>query len=329
MSQTPTLRTLYTEHKGYVSDKWSLYLSEYERLFAPYREAPVSLLEIGVQNGGSLEIWGKYFRQSQRIVGCDINSACGQLRHENEKIKVVVGDINSTETIGAILADTPAFDIIIDDGSHTSSDIIHTFCLLFPHLKQGGLYVAEDLHCSYWREYEGGLYHPRSSMAFFKALVDVLNFEHWGLENRRDDLLHSFGIISELDKTLLAELHSIEFVNSMCILTKKPANQNVLGERCVAGTKEIVSPVKQLNGIASKAPSQKLDINDAFTPTLSVELTSLADLLEEKLKNQAHTLADQAKKITELEQIRHQMSDHLLRAEGQLELLKSLLDDKT
>lgn len=52
-----TLQQLYQEHHGKVSDKWSLYLAEYDRLLSPYRERAVNLLEIGIQNGGSLEIW--------------------------------------------------------------------------------------------------------------------------------------------------------------------------------------------------------------------------------------------------------------------------------
>ncbi|MEI8210365.1 MAG: hypothetical protein WCG16_14235, partial [Methylococcales bacterium] len=55
------LSRIFANHKGKVSDKWSIYLYEYSRLFETYRNRPVRLLEIGVQNGGSLEIWGQYF----------------------------------------------------------------------------------------------------------------------------------------------------------------------------------------------------------------------------------------------------------------------------
>ena len=45
-----SLRTLYAEHQGKVSDKWELYLDVYERILAPWRERPVTLVEVGVQN---------------------------------------------------------------------------------------------------------------------------------------------------------------------------------------------------------------------------------------------------------------------------------------
>ena len=41
------------------------------------------------------------------------------------------------------------FDIIIDDGSHISLDIVETFLLHWRHLRPGGLYVIEDLRPTY------------------------------------------------------------------------------------------------------------------------------------------------------------------------------------
>jgi hypothetical protein len=81
-----TLKELYMEHQGKVSDKWSLYLNEYERLLSPYRKMKINLLEIGVQNGGSLEIWGKYFPHAKKIIGCDINPDCKKLSYENTRM---------------------------------------------------------------------------------------------------------------------------------------------------------------------------------------------------------------------------------------------------
>ena len=56
-----SLWKIYHDHQDKVSDKWSLYLTEYERIFADFQDKPISIFEIGIQNGGSLEIYGKYF----------------------------------------------------------------------------------------------------------------------------------------------------------------------------------------------------------------------------------------------------------------------------
>ena len=139
---------LYAEHKGKVSDKWSLYLEIYDRIFKDMREDALALLEIGIQNGGSLEIWARFFPLANSIIGCDINSKCLNLKYLEQNIKLVVGDANELATRQAILSISNAFDIVIDDGSHRSSDIIKSFCLYFPSINPSGLFIAEDLHCS-------------------------------------------------------------------------------------------------------------------------------------------------------------------------------------
>ncbi len=254
-----SLLELYGEHQGKVSDKWPIYLAEYDRLFSGFREQPVRMLEIGIQNGGSLEIWSKYFPNAQILVGCDINPDCAKLVYDDSRIQLVIGDANTDAVEKEILSHSTNFDLIIDDGSHTSSDIAKSFARYFRYLNEGGLFVAEDLHCSYWREYEGGLYYPYSSMAFFKRLADVVNHEHWGIAKERRQLLRGFSekFSIEFDEGELAAIHSIEFFNSACVVRKLQAGSNVLGERVIAGQREFVVPgYHRLSGTSSQTPSQ-------------------------------------------------------------------------
>ena len=84
-----TYAELHHEHQGKSSDKWESYLGTYERLFAPIRDTPVNIVEIGVQNGGSLEVLGKYFRNAANIIGCDINPLCADLKYDDARISVI------------------------------------------------------------------------------------------------------------------------------------------------------------------------------------------------------------------------------------------------
>lgn len=238
-----SLRQLYELHRGKVSDKWSIYLAEYNRIFFPYRRAEIRLLEIGIQNGGSLEVWGKFFPQALRIVGCDINPECAKLSYADSRISVIVGDANTDDVERRIAAISSEFDVVIDDGSHTSGDIVRSFARYFPRVADGGVFVAEDLHCSYWAEFGGGLFHPSSSIAFFKRLADIINHEHWGVPAKRKDVLTSFmrNYEFEIDEEMLSHIHSIEFVNSLCIVRKAPLFQNELGNRFIAGVEELVA----------------------------------------------------------------------------------------
>ena len=78
-----SIKSLYNEHVGKVSTKWDSYLSVYDEIFLPFRDEAVRLLELGVQNGGSLEIWSKYFSRATTLVGCDINPKCANLSYED------------------------------------------------------------------------------------------------------------------------------------------------------------------------------------------------------------------------------------------------------
>ncbi len=240
--QDATLRQLYEQHQGKVSDKWSIYLAEYDRLFSYYRSQPVRMLEIGIQNGGSLEVWSKYFRYAERLIGCDINPDCAKLIYDDPRISVIVGDANADHITEQVFACSTKFDIIIDDGSHTSSDIVRSFARYFPSIVDGGMFVAEDLHCSYWEGFQGGLFHPLSSIAFFKRLADIVSHEHWGVTTARKEILAPFMQHYEfdIDELQLEHIHSVEFINSICVIRKQAPAANVLGSRFIAGREEIV-----------------------------------------------------------------------------------------
>jgi len=261
-----SLADIYREHDGKVSDKWSLYLEVYEEILAPYRSQSISMLEIGVQNGGSIEIWEKYFSNLKSIIGCDIDPKCGLLNYDSKKIHIVVGDANSEESMAKILQISDNFEIIIDDGSHQSSDIVKSFLLYFSLLKEGGIFIAEDLHCSYWASYDGGIYNPYSSITFFKRLADILNYQHWGNERSRSEILKGFFARYEctIDEKILSQIHSIEFINSICLIKKANYEKNLLGHRIVVGSEALVVSTDRLSGKGEqyRFDEEKLQLNN-------------------------------------------------------------------
>lgn len=237
-----SLFDLYRSHRGKVSDKWSIYLSTYNRIFKDFKDKPLSMLEIGIQNGGSLEIWSKYFNKIICLIGCDIDIRCRELTYSSPNISVVVGNANDASVEHEILAISNTFNLIIDDGSHTSSDIIKSFCKYFKKLQPGGLYIIEDLHCSYFPSYEGGLEYDYSSIEFLKYFSDIVNFEHWGSKLSRTELVKRFTdkYGCDLDEFDASFIHSVEFVNSICIIRKLNPSDNLLGTRIIAGEVALV-----------------------------------------------------------------------------------------
>ncbi|WP_051334760.1 CmcI family methyltransferase [Bradyrhizobium sp. Ai1a-2] len=230
---------------GYASEKWSSYLTLYNDAFAPMRDRPVNVLEIGVQNGGSLEVWASSFPKARKIVGVDVNPKCVDLKYSDPRISIVVGDAAHPDIKAAIAAKCAEFDIIIDDGSHHSRDVIRAFAHYFPLLSDGGLYVVEDMHASYWKTFEGGLYYPYSSLAFFKRLTDLINAEHWESELSGLEAAQQFGaqFHCSFDGVPLENIHSITFTNSVCIISKRQSSFNALGVRVGSGADDGITKI--------------------------------------------------------------------------------------
>ena len=240
-----TLIELYQEKSGKVSIKWELYLKEYDRVLAEYQDSPVNVLEIGVQNGGSLEAWSQYFKNAQSIVGVDIDQNCQNLVYSDNRIQVIIGDCCQQEVNEKINEQVATYDLVFDDGSHRSADIIKAFLLYFNKLSADGLYIIEDLHCSYWSNYDGGLFDPYSSIAFIKKLIDIINFQHWQNGVSIHQFLEPFLIKSEVDPLTVNidffnQIHSIEIINSLCIIKKKAIQDNSIRELTVKGSDDSV-----------------------------------------------------------------------------------------
>jgi len=327
---TKTLEQLYKEHSGKISDKWSLYLTEYDRLFAPYRNHPVQLLEIGIQNGGSLELWGRYFPNAQKIIGCDIDPKCASLRYRSSRIGVVIGDANSNDCERGILQHASTFDIIIDDGSHVSGDIVRSFARYFPHLSEGGIYVAEDLHSSYWNNFEGGLYNQLSAMSFFKRLADIINHEHWRINKSDQDLVAAFREEYKADFGALdfSKIHSVEFVNSLCVLRMASPEKNTLGKRVIVGEDEsATSEVKKYDGmliqnmLVEVKDDSHLDVFELIAHGNVPDQSSL--ILERRITEKEQIIQRLTTQLAEKEQTTRESIAQLKQIKNELEQMKA------
>ena len=69
MSKT---RELFQKAKNY-SIKYEKYFDVYDKSFDRFRNKKITFVEVGVLNGGSLEIWKDYFHKDSRIIGIDLN----------------------------------------------------------------------------------------------------------------------------------------------------------------------------------------------------------------------------------------------------------------
>lgn len=126
------------------------YLPIYQDLLTPFLGQAVSICEIGVLHGGSIQMWAKWAPR-WKVVGVERKV---QWRPDPslERIHLIEGNVNDQETIRKIVDHGP-YVAIIDDASHLSRDHLNAFSALWPHVSPGGWYILEDLHTLWMARY--------------------------------------------------------------------------------------------------------------------------------------------------------------------------------
>ena len=66
----------FNSDKKLTLHKWHHYFKIYDRHFSKFIGKNPTILEIGVQCGGSLEMWNHYFDKECTIYGIDIDPTC-------------------------------------------------------------------------------------------------------------------------------------------------------------------------------------------------------------------------------------------------------------
>jgi hypothetical protein len=167
------LQTLFATNRGRYLGKWPHYLPFYEQAFERYVGRPVRMLEIGVQYGGSLELWRKYFGSEAVLFGVDIDPKCAERVTPPNQVRL--GSQDDPDFLNQVVDEMGGIDIVLDDGSHVASHQRASFRALWPRLSVGGVYVIEDLHSSYWPNWEGGHRRPGTAIELVKELIDDMH----------------------------------------------------------------------------------------------------------------------------------------------------------
>jgi hypothetical protein len=162
------LYAFYVQHRNTrVMHKWEHYFEIYGRFLSPIRQTNPVVIEIGVQLGGSSEMWRRYFGPNARIYGIDNNPDAKQ--HEDILTKVFIGDQQDRAFLRGALREIGTPDVVIDDGGHTANQQITAFEELYGALSERGLYIVEDTHTSLWR---GGFIDRQDQKSFLQFSFD-------------------------------------------------------------------------------------------------------------------------------------------------------------
>lgn len=134
------------------TDKSSInhrYLDIYEQYLDAMRFDAIHMLEIGIKDGASLNLWEEYFDNPKAILSAiDINSECMANVPDTYRWQGFHGKQSSPGVLDGVIARGP-LDVVLDDGSHRGADQKASLERLWPAVAPGGLYIIEDLHCAY------------------------------------------------------------------------------------------------------------------------------------------------------------------------------------
>jgi hypothetical protein len=210
------------------------------------------MLEIGVQSGGSLVTWNKWFSDANfTYVGVDINPLCTQLdSDENDQVHIEIGSQEDPVFLYNMCEKYGPFDIIIDDGSHWASHMVMTLRTLFPCVVEGGFYVIEDTSVM------GSKIYPEFSMFEGKTIAQhiarIYESMHYYWTPFIDQTPHDDVNEVLYDPVFSNAVKSIYMVDSMIVLEKgrdvnQPLRNVMQGTERIPFQSSVTMPVIRVN----------------------------------------------------------------------------------
>jgi hypothetical protein len=208
MKPIQTLEYIF-KNLNYTSTKWDNYFLVYEKHLSQYIGKEIIFVEVGIRNGGSLEMWRKYFGDQARIIGIDINEEA--LKLNNEGYEIYIGDQSSQLFWDEFYKKVGKIDVLLDDGEHTNKAQYTTFINAVRNTNDDGAVLIEDVCGSYRKQF--GNPHPFNFINVSKRIVDRIQANHPNVPLKITDL------------SLL--IYSVHFYNSIVIfdINSKLANK--------------------------------------------------------------------------------------------------------
>lgn len=189
--------------------KWTHYFPIYERHFSAWKNRSLMFLEIGVYRGGSLQMWQKYFGPYATVVGIDIDPRCKRFERPGTHIRI--GDQGDSGFLQSIVDEFGCPDVVLDDGSHKMRHVNASFDFLYPLLPKNGLYMVEDMHTAYWKEYGGGVDDESTFLNRCKGFTDQLNAAHSRGTVRETEITQNTLGISFYDSIVVLERSDVHW----------------------------------------------------------------------------------------------------------------------
>lgn len=224
----------------------------YSEVLAPYvGKSNMRMMEIGLDQGGSLKLWRDIFPEAE-IHGLESGTKHGIERAKEQAaealkdgVVVHVGSQDDPDFLQEISAQVEGgFDIIIDDGGHSAKNQIASLQHLWRTIKPGGVYIIEDLETQYYisgsksgygcygQDCGGGYVGKKgTTIAVLKQFIDVLNRDfHDGPNNFNINQQNGHGTYSVVEGD--QNVASLQCFRNMCALRKLQGSEFVSESGC-------------------------------------------------------------------------------------------------
>ena len=146
------------------------YFPVYEEILKDLKSKPIVFVEVGVMNGGSLEMWSKYLHEDSRIIGVELNKNAVKLRDKGYEI--FIGDQSKPEFWQNFYKEVGTIDVLLDDSGHTNLCQIVTLNESIQNINDGGKIIIEDVGTSFMSHF--GNPSRNSFLNFSKNAVNKL-----------------------------------------------------------------------------------------------------------------------------------------------------------
>jgi hypothetical protein len=183
----------------YFSLKHANYFPIYDELLLKFVGQPITFIEIGVLDGGSLFMWRDFFGKSARIIGVDMNPEA--IKWREHEFEIFIGDQSDPKFWNELYEKVGSVDVLLDDGGHRNDQqLVTTLCSL-PNIRDGGVIIVEDTQTSYMK------FESFNKFTFVNILKSKI------------DLLYSRSSDLNLEENLYSScVHSIQFFESIVVL---------------------------------------------------------------------------------------------------------------
>lgn len=133
------------------------------------------MLVIGSFYAHSLKMWQQFLHTDALVVGVDTNSKLLQISEKTSThVRICKEPIKAS--LEEVSAEYGPFDVILDEGSQTSSRMIDSFRRLFINaLTDHGVYMVQDVDCDYLKPYRDSRI---SFIDFVRALIDAMHAQY-------------------------------------------------------------------------------------------------------------------------------------------------------